>query len=97
AGGTIVMSYDRIGVVVVHASDPDFAESVRRAPGVQSAGATRTAPLPSAATTDVGTPKVLSATEAAAVEAAEGQDPLEPLQWDLPAIKADQAHEKSLG
>lgn len=25
------------------------------------------------------------------------QDPLEPLQWDLPAIKADKAHEKSLG
>ncbi|CAL9614056.1 hypothetical protein SUDANB145_05682 [Streptomyces sp. enrichment culture] len=97
AGGTIVTSYDRIGVIVVHSSNPDFAKSVRTARGVQSAGATRTAPLPSAATTDVGTPKVLSAVEAAAAEAVEGQDPLEPLQWDLPAIKADKAHEKSLG
>ncbi|MET9775840.1 S8 family serine peptidase [Streptomyces sp. NPDC006367] len=97
AGGTIVTSYDRIGVVVVHSADPDFAKTVRKVRGVQSAGATRTAPLPSAATTDVGTPKVLGAQEAAAVEAAEGQDPLEPLQWDLPAVKADKAHEKSLG
>ncbi|MCG8970932.1 MULTISPECIES: S8 family peptidase [Streptomyces] len=97
AGGTIVTSYDRIGVVVVHSADPDFAKTVRTVRGVQSAGATRTAPLPSAATTDVGTPKVLTAQEAAAAQAAEGQDPLESLQWDLPAIKADKAHEKSLG
>ncbi|MEJ1200223.1 MULTISPECIES: S8 family serine peptidase [unclassified Streptomyces] len=97
AGGTIVTSYDQIGVIVVHSSDPDFAKSVRKARGVQSAGATRTAPLPSAATTDTGAPKVLSGKEMAAAEAAEGQDPLQPLQWDLPAIKADKAHEKSLG
>ncbi|MEU9559494.1 S8 family peptidase [Streptomyces fumanus] len=97
AGGTIVTSYDRIGVIVVHSADPDFAKAVRAVRGVQSAGATRTAPLPSAATTDVGTPKVLSAREAAAAEATEDQDPLEGLQWDLPAIKADKAHEKTLG
>ncbi|MFI2409341.1 S8 family peptidase [Streptomyces sp. NPDC018947] len=97
AGGTIVTSYDRIGVVVVHSSNPDFAQTVRQVRGVASAGATRTAPLPSAATTDVGTPKVLSAQEAASAEAVAGKDPLESLQWDLPAIKADRAHEKSLG
>ncbi|CAM5685758.1 S8 family serine peptidase [Streptomyces griseomycini] len=97
AGGTVVTSYDKIGVIVVHSSDPDFAKTVRKVRGVQSAGATRTAPLPSAATTDMGTPKVLSAAEAAEAEAVEGQDPLQPLQWDLPAIKADRAHEKSLG
>ncbi|MGX1311308.1 subtilisin family serine protease [Streptomyces calvus] len=97
AGGTIVTSYDRIGVIVVHSSNPDFAKTVRAVRGVESAGATRTAPLPSAATTDMGTPKVLSASEVAGAEAAEGQDPLQGLQWDLPAIKADKAHEKSLG
>ncbi|MFG3104612.1 S8 family serine peptidase [Streptomyces sp. NPDC048182] len=97
AGGTIVTSYDRIGVIVVHASDPGFAAAVRTVRGVQSAGATRTAPLPSAATTDEGAPQVLSAKEVAAAQAADGQDPLEKLQWDLPAIKADKAHEKSLG
>ncbi|MFF5157277.1 S8 family serine peptidase [Streptomyces sp. NPDC000348] len=99
AGGTIVTSYDKIGVIVVHSSNADFARTIRTVRGVQSAGATRTAPLPSAATTDMGTPKVLGASEIARAEsaAAEGQDPLQALQWDLPAIKADKAHEKSLG
>ncbi|MGP4090383.1 S8 family serine peptidase [Streptomyces sp. KR55] len=97
AGGTIVMSYDRIGVIVVHSSNADFARTIRTVRGVESAGATRTAPLPAQSTTDVGTPKVLSAQEVADAAAAEGQDPLQGLQWDLPAIKADKAHEKSLG
>lgn len=97
AGGTVVMSYDRIGVIVVHSSNPDFAKTVRTVRGVDSAGATRNAPLPAQSTTDVGTPKVLSAEEVADAQAADGQDPLEPLQWDLPAIKADKAHEKTLG
>ncbi|MFE7840364.1 S8 family serine peptidase [Streptomyces sp. NPDC057474] len=97
AGGTIVTSYDRIGVVVVHSANAGFAAAVRGVRGVQSAGATRTAPLPAQSTTDVGTPKVLTAEDMADVEAADGQDPLEPLQWDLPAIKADKAHEVSLG
>ncbi|MBZ9640456.1 S8 family serine peptidase [Streptomyces sp. PSKA30] len=97
AGGTIVMSYDRIGVIVVHSSNADFARTIRTVREVESAGATRTAPLPAQSTTDVGTPKVLSAQDVADAEAAEGQDPLQGLQWDLPAIKADKAHEKSLG
>lgn len=97
AGGTIVTSYDQIGVIVVHSANPDFAKAVRTVRGVQSAGNTRNAPLPAQSTTDVGTPKVIDAEDLADVDAAEGQDPLEPLQWDLPAIKADKAHEKSLG
>ncbi|MFI5974296.1 S8 family peptidase [Streptomyces sp. NPDC051452] len=97
AGATIVTSYDRIGVIVVHSADPDFATRIRAVRGVDSAGATRHAPLPAQSTTDVGTPKVLSAAQVAGARAADGQDPLEPLQWDLPAIKADKAHEKTLG
>ncbi|MEU6808608.1 S8 family serine peptidase [Streptomyces sp. NPDC046831] len=99
AGGTVVASYDEIGVIVAHSSDPRFAETVRAVRGVDSAGATRTAPLPAQSTADVGTPKALTAAELAQArtQAAGGQDPLEPLQWDLPAIKADKAHEKSLG
>lgn len=97
AGGTIVTSYDQIGVIVVHSSDSGFAAAIRKVRGVQSAGATRTAPLPAQSTTDLDTPKLLTAKEAAAADAEAGQDPLEPLQWDLPAIKADKAHEKSLG
>ncbi|MER5216019.1 S8 family serine peptidase [Streptomyces sp. NPDC002838] len=97
AGGTIVTSYDQIGVIVVHSSNPDFAKTIRKVRGVESAGNTRNAPLPAQSTTDMGTPKVLSAKEVASAQAADGEDPLEPLQWDLPAIKADKAHEKSLG
>ncbi|MFB0618997.1 S8 family serine peptidase [Streptomyces sp. AGS-58] len=99
AGGSVVISYDRIGVIVAHSADPGFAEAIRTVRGVDSAGATRNAPLPAQSTTDVGTPKVLGAEEAAeaGARAADGQDPLEPLQWDLPAIKADKAHEKTLG
>ncbi|MGP3921878.1 S8 family peptidase [Streptomyces sp. 8N616] len=99
AGGTIVQAYDQIGVIVVHSANSGFAKEIRKVRGVSSAGATRTAPLPAQGTTDTGTPKVLTAEQAreAAKLAEAGQDPLQPLQWDLPAIKADKAHEKSLG
>ncbi|MFI6340038.1 S8 family peptidase [Streptomyces sp. NPDC050535] len=100
AGGTIVTTYKQIGVIVVHSSNADFAKTIRGVRGVQSAGNTRNAPLPAQSTTDVGTPKALTAdeiTEVTDAQAVAGQDPLEPLQWDLPAIKADKAHEKSLG
>ncbi|MEU6095738.1 S8 family serine peptidase [Streptomyces sp. NPDC047079] len=97
AGGSILVAYDRIGVIVVHSSNPDFARTIRTVRGVQSAGATRNAPLPAQSTTDVGTPHMLTSEEVRSAKAADGQDPLEPLQWDLPAIKADKAHEKTLG
>ncbi|GHA82137.1 S8 family peptidase [Streptomyces chryseus] len=99
AGGTIVQAYDQIGVIVVHSSNDAFAKTMRGVKGVQSAGATRTAPLPAQSTKDVGTPKALTGAQAEAASAAAvaGEDPLQPLQWDLPAIKADKAHEKTLG
>ena len=97
AGGTIVTSYDQIGVIVVHSSNADFARGVREVPGVESAGNTRNAPLPAQSTDDRGTPRALTADDLKDVKAAAGQDPLEPLQWDLAAIRADKAHEVSLG
>ncbi|MFD5076938.1 S8 family serine peptidase [Streptomyces sp. NPDC058371] len=97
ADGTIVASYDRIGVLVVHSSNADFAKTIRGVRGVESAGATRNAPLPAQSTTDEGTPKALTAQQVADAQSAAGQDPLESLQWDLAAIKADKAHEKTLG
>lgn len=99
AGGTVVTSYDKIGVVVVHSQNPDFAATIRKAKGVQSAGATRTSPIAPAATKDIGVeqPLTAAAARAASADAVAGQDPLEPLQWDLPAIKADKAHKESLG
>ncbi|MEO3977027.1 S8 family serine peptidase [Streptomyces sp. CAU 1734] len=99
AGGSIVISYDRIGVIVVHSKNANFAKTIRKTSGVHSAGSTRTAPIGAAGDTSVGTERPLSAKEAraAAARAKAGQDPLEPLQWGLPAIKADKAHETSIG
>ncbi|MGW0884865.1 S8 family peptidase [Streptomyces sp. NPDC002671] len=92
-GGTVVASYDQIGVIVVHSANPDFGKQMRQVRGVQSAGATRTAPLTAAGTTDEGSVQLLSRAEAAkaAESATAGQEPLEADQWDLRAIGADKA------
>ncbi|SEC71927.1 Subtilase family protein [Streptomyces sp. 2231.1] len=92
-GGSVVVSYDRIGVIVAHSADPDFGARMRAVRGVQSAGATRTAPLSAAGTTDEGAVQVLSKAEAAQLArgAAAGEEPLEADQWDLRAIGADKA------
>ncbi|MFD7865488.1 S8 family serine peptidase [Streptomyces sp. NPDC059783] len=99
AGGTVVIAYDRIGVIVAHSQNPEFARTIRKVKGVDSAGATRTNPIVPQATKDIGVEQPLTAAQerAAAAEAADGQDPLEPLQWDLSAIKADEAHKRTLG
>jgi subtilisin family serine protease len=94
AGGTIVETYARIGVIVVHSANPEFGAQIREVRGVQSAGATRTAPLSVAGTTDEGAVQYLSEEEAAKVAAqstAAGAEPLEADQWDLRAIGADKA------
>ncbi|MEU5026787.1 S8 family serine peptidase [Streptomyces milbemycinicus] len=93
--GTVVTAYEQIGVIVAHSKDPAFAKTIRQVRGVQSAGATRTAPLTPAATTEVGRPEKVPAPRTSSATAAKalaaGQEPLESLQWDIPAIKADQA------
>ncbi|GAA0343584.1 S8 family peptidase [Streptomyces blastmyceticus] len=95
AGGSVLTSYERIGVIVAHSSNPGFAAALRAVPGVQSAGATRTAPIVPAATTDIGPPEKVKPPKSSSLSAsrslASGKEPLESLQWDLPAIKADQA------
>ncbi|MFF3336136.1 S8 family serine peptidase [Streptomyces sp. NPDC002888] len=95
AGGTVVIAYEKIGVIVVHSANPDFGKEIRAVRGVQSAGATRTTPLVAAGTTDEGAADYLTAAEAAKVKAASadtpGSEPLEADQWDLRAIGADKA------
>lgn len=45
AGGTVVTSYEQIGVVVAHSQNPDFAKVLRAQRSLfVSVGATRTAP-----------------------------------------------------
>ncbi|MEV7189824.1 S8 family serine peptidase [Kitasatospora sp. NPDC093102] len=93
AGGTIVVTYDGIGVIVVHSANPDFGKRLRAVRGVQSAGATRTAPLSTVGTNDEGAVRYLSEAEAARIGKAsgDGAEPLEAEQWDLRAIGADKA------
>ncbi|MET9832555.1 S8 family serine peptidase [Streptomyces sp. NPDC006385] len=93
AGGTVVVAYQRIGVIVVHAANPDFAGAMRAVRGVQSAGATRTAPLTAAGATDEGPVQLLTEQQAArtAGAAQAGAEPLEADQWNLRAIGADRA------
>ncbi|MBT2418419.1 S8 family serine peptidase [Streptomyces sp. ISL-22] len=93
AGGTVVIAYERIGVIVVHSANPGFAEAIRAVRGVQSAGATRTAPLTAAGTTDEGPLQLLTKSQAAkTASAAAGEgEPLEADQWSLRAIGADRA------
>lgn len=95
AGGTIVVTYDKIGVIVVHSSNPGFAATLRTVHGVQSAGATRTAPLTAAGTTDEGAVQYLTKAQAAKIRDASAsageREPLEADQWDLRAIGADKA------
>ncbi|MFP8887181.1 S8 family peptidase [Streptomyces mangrovi] len=92
AGGTVVVTHRDIGVIVVHSANPGFAERMREVRGVHSAGATRTAPLRSAGTTEVGAPQYVSepARTGAATAAAEGE-PMEADLWGLRAIRADEA------
>ncbi|MDW4905938.1 S8 family serine peptidase [Streptomyces sp. ADMS] len=95
AGGTVVVTHKKIGVIVAHSANPSFGAEIRAVRGVKSAGATRTTPLVSAGTTDEGAADYLTAAEAARVEAVSAtipeSEPLEADQWDLRAIGADKA------
>ncbi|MHC0431357.1 S8 family peptidase [Streptomyces sp. O3] len=99
ADGTVVTTHEKIGVTVAHSTNPDFGAELRAVRGVQSAGATRTAPLVPLATTDVGATKTLTEAEVAEIsaEAKDGQEPLEAELWGLRSIKADQAHKVNPG
>ncbi|MDO0915979.1 S8 family serine peptidase [Streptomyces sp. DT2A-34] len=95
ADGTVVIAYARIGVIVVHSANPDFSRAIRTVRGVQSAGATRTAPLTAAGATDEGPLQLMTRGQAArttsAAAAADDSEPFEADQWNLRAIGADRA------
>ncbi|MEW2458789.1 S8 family serine peptidase [Streptomyces albus] len=94
ADGKVVATYKKIGVIVAHSANPEFGQTLRAVKGVDSAGATRTAPLQAATTTEVGKPVFVKEPKKASTLAkaqANGQEPLESLQWDKRAIKADKA------
>ncbi|MFG7942269.1 MULTISPECIES: S8 family peptidase [Streptomyces] len=92
ADGKVVAAYGKIGVIVAHSANPEFGEKLRAVKGVSSAGATRTAPMKAATTTEVGKPVFVKEPKALKkTKSADGQEPLESLQWDKRAINADKA------
>ncbi|WP_205859467.1 S8 family peptidase [Phycicoccus flavus] len=92
AGGTVVASYDAIGVLVVRSANADFATDVRGA-GVESAASTAGlgTPLDEGATTTVDAPAAVDATGDPTAE------PLYGLQWDMDQIDVPEAHAVTTG
>jgi subtilisin family serine protease len=87
AGGSVLISYRQLGVVIAQSANPDFRTDVRAGHDgreVQSVGATRTA-----AVKEVPAAGLSSLADA---EATPVLDPYESQQWDMTQIKADQAH-----
>ncbi len=87
AGGTVVQTWEQIGVVIAQSTNVDFRTDVRSGSNgrvVDSVGATRTAAVSEGPADG----------QAAAMqtEAAPAPDPREGEQWDMRQIKADQAH-----
>jgi subtilisin family serine protease len=102
-GGVVVQSWPQIGVVVAHSRRETFRQALRRRDVVASVGVTRTARVlegtPGAArpTARPPTRTVLKQEFRPATSAQVAPDPREAKQWDMKAIKADQAHETTDG
>src|SRR5205823_14650092 len=92
AGGTVVASYPQVGVVVAYSANDGFAAQVRRTPGIDAVGATRTAKVPveffaprkDVRYTGPGSPN-------------SGQVPAEGTAWDVPALGLAEAHQVTEG
>ncbi|MGW4501186.1 S8 family peptidase [Micromonospora sp. NPDC004336] len=92
AKGTVVASYDQIGVLVVRSTNPDFATDVAGA-GVDSVAST--AGLGTAL--EEGETLEVSAAEAVSTTADPTKEPLFGQQWDMPMIDVPQAHAVNAG
>ncbi|AUY49335.1 S8 family serine peptidase [Streptomyces sp. CB01881] len=95
-GGSVVYSYEQIGVVIARSNDTKFAAKLRQAKGVQSVGASRTKGITAADTQKAEAAPAPTAAAAAAAAAA-GQEPNWANQWDMRQIGVDKAHKISLG
>jgi subtilisin family serine protease len=89
AGGTVVQTWEQIGVVVAQSVNPEFRTDVRGGDfgdAVQSVGATRTAAV------SEGPAGLQSVGDVDGTAAEPAPDPRESEQWDMAQIKAQQAH-----
>ncbi len=92
AGGTVVATYDAIGVLVARSGNPSFTDAVRGA-GVESAAST--AGL--GTLLDEGETTAVDATEAAAATGDPTGEPMYGLQWDMDQIDLPEAHAVTTG
>ncbi|PWR05622.1 peptidase S8 [Micromonospora acroterricola] len=92
AGGTVMASYQQIGVLVARSTNPDFATEVAGA-GVESVAATTGL----GAVLDEGETVEVSAATVAGATADPTTEPLFGQQWDMPMIGVPQAHAVTTG
>ncbi len=102
ATGVVIASYPQLGVVIAQSDNANFAETVRAHRAVESAGATRTAPVAATDPTYRGEEAQSQQRLRSAEGLAEGSqlvevdevvpDPLESRQWDMAAIGVPEAH-----
>lgn len=86
AGGSVVATYHRIGVVVAESSDPDFESSIERFRQVAGAAPTATYAVPAGRAWD-GSAGIRLPNETATDE-----DTFSGLQWGLDQIRGKEAH-----
>lgn len=89
AGGTLVYSYDAIGVAIATSNNPTFASDVAQDNRVE--GASPTAPFGTRLNDDTADTSTSSETAAPSTPASSG-DNLSGLQWDMNQIHAPEAH-----
>jgi subtilisin family serine protease len=91
AGGTVVYSYGRIGVVIAQSSDPTFRENALKDKSVEEVAATDTFAVKlreDVETSGAGGPPTGALTNIPA----SNSDPLFGLQWDMRQIHTPEAH-----
>src|SRR5260370_41266980 len=89
AGGTLVYSYDAIGVAIATSNNPTFASDVAQDNRVE--GASPTAPFGTRLNDDTADTSTSSETAAPSTPPSSG-DSLSGLQWDMNQIHAPEAH-----
>ncbi|MFG2698539.1 S8 family serine peptidase [Kitasatospora sp. NPDC048407] len=92
AGGSVVASYEQIGVVIARSNDPGFAAKLRQSKTIDSVGASRTAGIQAG-----GMETTVEVSDVPTGATADGSEPLWANQWDMRQIGVDQAHKTTLG
>ncbi|EWT03176.1 peptidase S8 [Intrasporangium oryzae NRRL B-24470] len=97
AGGTVVASYDAIGVVIARSSSADFAATVSGRSGIQGVSATAGFATKVGDTTDGASDATSDTAPAAPAAPTTWGDSLSGLQWDMRQIKVPEAQAINAG